>query len=587
MSNQIRIEFVLACLLTKYYLISQDPDVKFGETKFDDEGFALDYWSTKLNLSSKNFLNLNKQLLKLAPTLKTAKKQTVDLQQALAFVENDEYQTQLIKNSDQKKFIFYGVKNAKQWIWFEDLNFDQNQIEQTLSKLKTFDFLTIGGAYWQGNEANAQLTRITGCAFTNLDEQQSHLQLIEDRKNNDHRKIGKDLDLFTFNHLSGKGMVIWLQKGTILKELIGNYIHNRQRHYGFEFVNTPVLGNLQLYKMSGHYTHYNEDMFPPITLLDDDQMMLRPMTCPHHSLVYMDRPRTYKELPLRLSEDAILHRYETSGGLIGLERVRAMTLLDNHIFCRADQIEDEITNVYKIIDEVVKAFHLKFERVDLAIHDPNNKTKFIDDEKMWTTSEAQLENALKKLNIKYEKQIGDAAFYGPKIDFQIRTVLNKIITMSTIQLDFSLPNKFNLVYQNYDHQEVKCVVIHLGIIGTYERFVATLLEQTKGILPLWLAPVQVKLIPVNNQVHLNTCEQLKAKLMQHHIRVEIDLRTERLNKKIRDAQIHKIPIQIVIGDKEASDLTNINYRTYGSDAVVSISFENFLDIFTKARPHLQ
>ncbi|WP_052663579.1 threonine--tRNA ligase [[Mycoplasma] testudinis] len=580
MSNEIRAEFAAACFILKSYLVHEDPQIKFGETKYNDEGFYLDFLSKKLELSSKNFLSLNKQLLKLAQNFKPTETKEVDLKTALEIVKNDPFESQLIKNSGKKKFVFVSSNQKDVWIWHEQ------PVYPKLSILKAYNLLTIGGAYWEGDEKNAQLVRISGCAFKTNQELTDHLKVIEERRNSDHRKIGKDLDLFTFNQLSGKGMAIWLPKGTILKDIIGNYVHNRQRRYGFDFVSTSVLGNLEMYKMSGHYTHYNEDMFPPIKLLDGDFMMLRPMTCPHHSLVYLNKPRTYKDLPIRLSEDAILHRYEASGGLTGLERVRSMTLLDNHIFCRADQIESEITNSYNILEEVVNTFGLKFERVDLALHDPKNKAKFIDDEKMWKTSELQLEAALKKLNIKYTKQVGDAAFYGPKIDFQIKTVLNKIVTISTIQLDFSLPNKFNLTYFDKDKVEQKCVVVHLGIIGTYERFVATLLEQTKGILPLWLAPVQVKLIPVNNSLHLKACKTLKEKLYQANIRAEIDMRDERLAKKIREAQINKIPMQMVIGDKEAADLKKVNYRNYGSDEVNSLSFTEFVNIFKKQTPKM-
>lgn len=579
-NNKINLFSSTLCLLLKLFLIKEDEFVNFGELNISNEIATLDYFSKKVNLSSNSFKSLEKKLLKLVGNLDKYEIVYLDKQEALNVTKNDQFSYEIINNSSQKTFKFF--KFIKQNILF----WHEADILDKPSTLKFISFLSIGGAYWQGNEQNSQLTRIGFCAFSTNEELNNFLQKLEESKERDHRRIGKNLELFTFNPLCGMGMPIWLPAGTILKKIIGDYVHESQLKYGFSFVSTPILGNLDLYKISGHYNHYNEDMFPLIEL-KNESMMLRPMTCPHHCLVYLSKPRSYRDLPIRLSEDSILHRYESSGALSGLERVRMMTLLDNHVFCSSNQIENEIINAYNIIIEVISTFNIKFDRVDLSLHDPNNKSKFIDDEQMWKSSETQLEAALKKLNINFTKQIGDAAFYGPKIDFQCRTVLNKLVTCSTIQLDFSLPKKFKTTYIDSNNVENNCVLVHIGIVGTYERFIATLLEQTKGILPLWLAPLQVQIIPVNNQAHSEACQKIYQVLVANKVRCEVDFREERLSKKIRDAQTKKIPLQVVIGDKEAENLDQINYRKYGSEAINNISLNEFVKIISDANKNHQ
>ncbi|WP_033160271.1 threonine--tRNA ligase [Mycoplasmoides alvi] len=563
------------CLLIKLFLMQEDKWINFGEINSSDNIVSLDFFSKNVVISSNDFKSIEKKLIKLALNLKKYEVVYLNKSEALEILKFDPFSTELINKSNLKKFKFLNLKEKNLLIWHEA------NILEKVSLLKFFSLLSISGVYWQGKETNNQLTRISFVAFPEQNELDKFLKELEESKERDHRRIGKNLELFTFNSLTGAGMPIWLPAGTILRNLIGDYVHDCQIKYGFNFVCTPVMGNLDLYKLSGHYSHYGEDMFPPMKL-NNEMMILRPMTCPHHCLVYLSKPRSYRDLPIRLSEDSILHRYESSGALTGLERVRMMTLLDNHIFCLPDQIENEIINAYKIINEVMNTFNIKFDHVDLSLHDPKNKSKFIDDEKMWETSESQLELALQKLNIKYSKQIGDAAFYGPKIDFQCRTALNKIITCSTIQLDFSLPKKFNTVYINSNNQESNCVIVHLGIIGTYERFIATLLEQTSGVLPLWLAPLQVQIIPVNNQIHNSACQKLFKFLTDNKIRCEVDNREERLAKKIRDAQTRKVPLQVVIGDREVENLDQINYRQYGSETVITISTNDFVKMIHDA-----
>ncbi len=573
-TNPLELFSSTACLLLKLHLLQADPSASFGESGFEDGTFFLDV-ATKAELSSKSFPSLEKSLVRLASGLRDCEKVALDKPQALAAVASDPFSSRLIEASGSDAFTFFRPKGQQTMVWHDA------PVLEPFAALKFVRLLNLGGVYWLGDEANQQLTRISGCGFGSQGQLDAFAREHEERKERDHRRIGKNLELFAFNPLSGQGMALWLPDGAILRNIIGDYVHSRQIEHGFSFVSTPVLGSLELYKISGHYSHYGEDMFPPVEL-ENETMMLRPMTCPHHCLIYLSKTRSYRDLPIRLSEDSILHRFESSGALLGLERVRMMTLLDNHVFCRPDQIESEIVNAYGVINEVIETFNLRIERVDLALHDPKDKLKFIDDEAMWRASEAQLEDALRKLGVPYERQIGDAAFYGPKIDFQCRTALNKIVTCSTIQLDFSLPQKFSTTYVDSSGQNARCVIIHLGIVGTYERFIATLLEQTKGVLPLWLAPRQVAIIPVSNEAHLPACERLHAFLAANGIRCETDARDERLSKKIRDAQVRKIPLQIVIGDREAQNPDQINYRERGSERIVSISRDGFVAMIRAA-----
>ncbi|MDC4184334.1 threonine--tRNA ligase [Mycoplasma bradburyae] len=568
--------FNTALLMLQIVLKKQDEAIKFGQLQVNDQGFYLDYLSETIKINPEDFNKLIKSLTKLTSSAKTIKTLEVDKQKANELLINQPHLLELINESNEELVNLAIVDEEYYYLPIKGL-LDNTKL------VKAFNFQSVGGAYFKGDKDNVVMVRLNGFGFENDKVMQDYLAVIEEQRQRDHRRINKILELFTFNPLAGPGMPIWLPNGQIVRQLIGDYVHSVQKKFGFSFVNTPVLGSVDLYKKSGHYAHYSKDMFPEMKLLDGDSMMLRPMTCPHHCLVYLNKPRQYDELPMRLSEDALLHRYEASGGLTGLERVRAMMLLDNHIFCRLDQIKSEILNSYNVIKEVINTFNLKFHRIDLSLHDPNDKEGFIDNPEMWKRSEKQLEDALIDLDLKYTKQVGEAAFYGPKIDFQVKTALNKIITVSTIQLDFSLPSpeKFDIKYKNKNNEYEQGVIIHLGIIGTYERFVATLLEQTKGALDLWLAPKQATIIPVNNSVHLEGCNKLAKILEGYDLRISVDSRDERLNKKIRDAQINKIPVQIIVGDNELKDLNQITYRLYGQEDSNQLGIDKFIDLFKK------
>ncbi|WP_342268686.1 threonine--tRNA ligase [Spiroplasma endosymbiont of Aspidapion aeneum] len=434
---------------------------------------------------------------------------------------------------------------------------------------------SFAGEYWQGNSKNEMIQRLAFISGKNENDLKKRILLFEELKNNDHRFIGKNLEVFTFNDLIGQGLPIWLPNGYIIKETIKNYLKEKEWEYDFLTVETPVIGTSELYKISGHWVHYKDDMFSPM-VFQKEELVLRPMTCPHHIQIYKSKSRSYKELPLRLAEHANLYRYESSGSLTGLERVRSMELTDSHIFVRKDQIKDEFVRCYKLIEETLSTFNIKIDYLSLSLRDKNDNEKYYQDDEMWDIAEKELESVLVKNNINFKKMIGEAAFYGPKLDVQIRTVLGHEITVSTIQLDFLLPQKFKLEYIANNKIE-QPIIIHRGLVGTYERFIAILLEQTKGILPLWLAPTQIEIVPVamDNSI-LKYCNILKDELKSHHIRAHVDARDERLNYKIRDAQIKKIPYQLVIGANEVKTDT-ISYRKYSSEEIINLKQKLFIE----------
>ncbi|WP_338954860.1 threonine--tRNA ligase [Spiroplasma endosymbiont of Polydrusus cervinus] len=444
-----------------------------------------------------------------------------------------------------------------------------------LKQIKVLKLWSLAGAYWQDNVKNKMLQRLTGSSYFSQELFEQVLLAYEERKDRDHRKIGKDLEIFTFDKLVGPGLPIWLPNGMALKKVLQEYIRDKEWEYDFIEVDTPVIGTSEMYKISGHWDHYQENMFTPMAQ-DNEISVLRPMACPHHIAVYNYKQRSYRELPLRIAEHAILHRYETSGSLTGLERVRMMQLTDSHIFLRHDQLKEEFKRCFKLINEVLTDLKITVDYYSLSLRDSANKEKYYyDDNEMWNHAEQMLQEALDDLKIKYVPMIGEAAFYGPKLDIQIKTVLNHEITVSTLQFDFLLPKKFNLSYIEVTGVKARPVMLHRGLIGTYERFIAILLEQTKGVLPFWLAPKQIVLMPVNNERHLAYVNKLQQQFKKLKLRTMIDDRDERLSYKIREAQVAKIPYQIVIGDQE-NDKKMITYRVYGQEEQITTSFDQFI-----------
>lgn len=428
-------------------------------------------------------------------------------------------------------------------------------------KIKVFKLLSISGAYWRGNSDNQMLQRIYGTAFEKKNELDHHLKMLEEAKERDHRKLGKELELFTVSQKVGQGLPLWLPKGATIRRTIERYIVDLEEKLGYDHVYTPVLGSVELYKTSGHWDHYKDDMFPPMEM-DNEDLVLRPMNCPHHMMVYKNELHSYRSLPIRIAELGTMHRHEMSGALAGLQRVRAMTLNDAHIFARPDQLKDEFIRVVKLVQAVYKDFGIDDYSFRLSYRDPEDKEKYVDNDAMWDKAQAMLKETMEDLELDYVEAEGEAAFYGPKLDVQVKTALGKDETLSTVQLDFHLPERFDLTYIGEDGKEHRPVVIHRGVVSTMERFVAFLIEEYKGAFPTWLAPVQAKIIPVSPEAHLAYARQVEDALRMEGIRVQVDERDEKMGYKIREAQVQKIPFQIVVGDQEVSDQA-VNIRRYG------------------------
>lgn len=428
-------------------------------------------------------------------------------------------------------------------------------------KIKVFKLLSISGAYWRGDSKNQMLQRIYGTAFEKKGELDHHLKMLEEAKERDHRKLGKELELFTVSQKVGQGLPLWLPKGATIRRTIERYIVDLEEKLGYDHVYTPVLGSVELYKTSGHWDHYKDDMFPTMEM-DNEDLVLRPMNCPHHMMVYKNELHSYRSLPIRIAELGTMHRHEMSGALAGLQRVRAMTLNDAHIFARPDQLKDEFIRVVNLVQAVYKDFGIDDYSFRLSYRDPEDKEKYVDNDAMWEKAQAMLKETMEDLELDYVEAEGEAAFYGPKLDVQVKTALGKDETLSTVQLDFHLPERFDLTYIGEDGKEHRPVVIHRGVVSTMERFVAFLIEEYKGAFPTWLAPVQAKIIPVSPEAHMDYARQVEDTLRMEGIRVQVDERDEKMGYKIREAQVQKIPYQIVVGDQEVTDQA-VNIRRYG------------------------
>ncbi len=437
-------------------------------------------------------------------------------------------------------------------------------------KLKVFKLLSVAGAYWRGDSKNKMLQRVYGTAFNKKPELEQHLHFLEEAKKRDHRKLGKELGMFTFSNLVGQGLPIWLPNGAKLRRTLERYIVDLEEKLGYSHVYTPVLGNVELYKTSGHWEHYQEDMFP-VMAMDNEELVLRPMNCPHHMMVYKSDLRSYRDLPIRIAELGMMHRYEMSGALTGLHRVRAMTLNDAHLFVRPDQIKDEFARVIQLIQQVYKDFGISDYRFRLSYRDPQDTEKYFPNDEMWEMSQRMLREVVEDLDLPFFEAEGEAAFYGPKLDVQIRTALGKEETLSTVQLDFLLPERFELEYIGDDGQKHRPVVIHRGVISTMERFTAFLLENFAGALPLWLSPVQAKVIPVSTAFD-EYARKVEDELRLSGVTVEADLRNEKLGYKIREAQLEKIPYMFVVGENEMN-AGSVSVRKRGEGDIGSMPLE--------------
>ncbi|MCR5113263.1 MAG: threonine--tRNA ligase [Acholeplasmatales bacterium] len=455
----------------------------------------------------------------------------------------------------------------------------------TTGVLKHFKLLSVAGAYWRGDAKNDVMTRIYGTCWFTAEELADYLNILEERKARDHRKLGKELGIFMFDDLVGRGLPMWLPNGFIVRRKLSDYIMDKEYDLGYKHVMTPALGNVELYKTSGHWAHYKDDMFPKMDV-DDESYVLRPMNCPHHMVMYRSTLHSYRELPLKIAEIAADFRFEASGALTGIERTRAFYQNDSHIFCTPAQIGDVFKEVTQLILDVYKDFGFKNYKFRLSLRDPNDVEKYFGNDELWEKSENQLRQVLKELGVDYYEAIGEAAFYGPKLDVQVRSAIGHDVTLSTIQLDYQLPERFELEYIDEKGQKARPVVVHRAILGSMDRFVAFLIEETKGIFPVWLAPVQVKLIPVNMDYHKEFTDNLVKVFKKNKIRVEADYRDEKLGYKIREAQMKKIPFQLVIGDKEVESNT-VTYRKYGEQAQTTVTIDEFVSMIKQMEEDLK
>ncbi|MEJ7167871.1 threonine--tRNA ligase [Staphylococcus epidermidis] len=542
-------------------------DVKFGVGPVIEGGFYYDF-DMEDKVSSDDFDKIEKTMKQIVNENHKIVREVVSKEEAKDFFKDDPYKLELIDAIPDDESVTLYTQGE-----FTDLC--RGVHVPSTSKIKEFKLLSTAGAYWRGNSDNKMLQRIYGTAFFDKKDLKAHLKMLEERRERDHRKIGKDLELFTNNQLVGAGLPLWLPNGATIRREIERYIVDKEVSMGYDHVYTPVLANVDLYKTSGHWDHYQEDMFPAMKLDEDEAMVLRPMNCPHHMMIYKNKPHSYRELPIRIAELGTMHRYEASGAVSGLQRVRGMTLNDSHIFVRPDQIKEEFKRVVNMIQDVYKDFGFEDYRFRLSYRDPEDKHKYFDDDEMWEKAESMLKEASDELGLTYEEAIGEAAFYGPKLDVQVKTAMGKEETLSTAQLDFLLPERFDLTYIGQDGEQHRPVVIHRGVVSTMERFVAFLTEETKGAFPTWLAPMQVEIIPVNVDLHYDYARLLQDELKSQGVRVEIDDRNEKMGYKIREAQMKKITYQIVVGDKEVEN-QEVNVRKYGSEKQESVEKDEFI-----------
>ena len=544
------------------------PQAKFWVGPVVEEGFYYDIDLGDQTISDDDLPKIEKEMKKICKDGKRIVRHEVSKEEALEEFKDDEYKLDLINGLEDGTITTYSQGD------FTDLC--RGPHVETVKLCKNFKLIKHSGAYWKGDKNNKVLQRIYGVCFPTKEKLEAHLQLLEEAKERDHRRLGKELGIFMFADIVGKGLPMWLPNGFTVRRLLSDYIMNKELELGYEHVMTPSLGNVKLYKKSGHWAHYKDDMFPAMEL-DDEAYVLRPMNCPHHMVMYKSTLHSYRDLPVRIAEIANDFRFEASGALTGIERARAFTQNDSHIFCRPDQIAQEFKNVAHLILDVYKDFGFKDYSFRLSLRDKNTKEKYFGNDELWEKSENELREVLKEMGVEFYEAEGEAAFYGPKLDVQVKSALGHDVTLSTIQLDYQLPERFELTYVDENGDKVRPVVIHRAILGSLDRFVAFLLEETKGNLPLWLAPTQIQVIPVKLEYHDEYAKEVVAKLRKAHFRVNNDNRDEKLGYRIREAQLKKIPYQLVLGDNERDNGT-VTYRKHGEKKQTTVTFEEFVEL---------
>ncbi len=545
------------------------PNAKFWVGPVIEDGFYYDIDLGDNTLTDDDLPKIEKEMKKIAKGGKKIIRHELTREEALDLFKDDPYKIDLINNMASDEVISCYTQGD-----FTDLCCGPH-VDST-KELKHFKLLKVSGAYFKGDSKNKMLQRIYGVCYDNEEDLNKHLALLEEAKLRDHRKLGKDLGIFMFADLVGKGLPMWLPNGFILRRTLVDYITDKEIKLGYKHVMTPSLGNVELYKTSGHWDHYKEDMFPEMKL-DDESYVLRPMNCPHHMMMFKNKLHSYRDLPVRIAEVANDFRYEASGALCGIERTRAFTQNDSHIFCTNEQIKDEFKGVIELILDVYKDFGFKDYSFRLSLRDKNDKEKYFGNDELWEKSEQELREVLEEFGAPYYEAEGEAAFYGPKLDVQVKSALGHDVTLSTIQLDYQLPERFELTYIDKDGSKVRPVVIHRAILGSLDRFIAFLLEETKGNLPLWLSPVGVIVIPVSSEYQNDYATYVYEQLKENGIRVELDNRNEKLGYRLREAQTRKINYILILGDKEKTDNT-ISYRHHGEQETTTVSLEEFIKL---------
>ena len=543
------------------------PNTKLAIGPAIDEGFYYDF-DVEKPFTEEDILKLEEEMKKIIKEDFEIKRFVLSREEALKFEKdrNEIYKQELIEELPEGEEISFYEQGD-----FTDLCAGPHL--PSTGKVKAIKLLSYSGAYWRGNEKNKMLQRIYGISFPKASMLEEYLQKLEEAKQRDHRKIGKDLELFMTHKLVGSGLPMYLPYGATIRRLLERYIQDKELTMGYDHVYTPSVANVELYKTSGHWDHYKEDMFP-VMQLDNEEIVLRPMNCPHHMLIYKNKMRSYRDLPIRIGELAHDFRFEASGSVCGLERVRQMCQNDAHLFVRPDQIKEEFRKVVELILDVYKDFGFENYSFRLSLRDKNNKEKYFDDDKMWEMAESELRDILTEMKLDFYEAEGEAAFYGPKLDVQIKTALGHDVTVSTCQLDFLLPQRFELEYVGEDGQKHRPVVIHRAILGTFDRFTAFLIEETKGAFPTWISPVQVKVIPITDRQH-EYAKKIEAALRNEKVRVQVDDRSEKMGYKIREAQLQKVPYMIVIGDKELENNT-IGVRSRNDGELGQMSLDEFI-----------
>ena len=542
------------------------PNAKFWVGPAIEEGFYYDVDLGDEVIKEEDLEKIEREMKKCAKDAKNIIRREISKDEALEMFKNDPYKIDLISRMDDGVITCYSQGD------FTDLCRGPH-VENT-KLIKYFKLIKFSGAYWKGDAKNKMLQRIYGVCFENQEDLDAYLQELQEAKERDHRKIGKEQEIFMSHDLVGAGMPLWLPNGAIIRKNLENYIYEKEQKLGYQHVYTPCVGTVDLYKTSGHWDHYKENMFPMMKV-DEEEFVLRPMNCPHHMLIYGNKLHSYRDLPIRIGEFATDFRYEASGAVKGLERVRCMCQNDAHLFVRPDQIGEEFKKVVSLILDVYRDFGIKNYKFRLSLRDPEDKEKYFDDDDMWNEAEAKLREVLNELGVEYFEAVGEAAFYGPKLDVEVKPAVGPEVTLSTCQLDFLLPRRFDLNYIDSNGEKQVPVVLHRAIFGTFDRFTAFIIEETKGAFPTWLAPTQAIVMPVNSEFQGEYAKEIYDLLVSEGIRAELDDRNEKLGYRLRESQVKKIPYTLILGDNEKEN-NQISYRLFGSQETTTLSKDEFI-----------